>query len=1330
MSASKAIAQGAPQASGGWGSSAAGMAQSMGQQSNGWSTAYGQPVPGLPRPHQTFTDGAFGPLTPILPVPIDVPEPDSDFVEPRLQEYQIGWNLPVGQPGSEGIKLADFSTLKTLADLYSVARACIQLRKSEVRGIEWDILPTRDASKAMRGSPSLAKSFGARRAEVVRFFKRPDPDFFNWASFLDALSEEVFVFDALSLLIRPKWARGHGHGLLGSDLDSLSLISGPTIRPLFGMHGERPRPPAPAYQQYLYGVPRVDLMSLITERDLMDGSLAGSEMSQFQADQLLYLPMVSRRWTPYGFPPIERALIPVMSGLQKQGYQLDYFREGSVPAVYVSPGGTNANMTPNQIRELQDALNAVAGDPAWKHKIIVLPADSKVMPQKQQQLADQFDEIVMNQVCMAFDVQPMELGISPKVSTTQSPGAANQMAKSSQDIHQRKATKPFLSFIADIMNVIIQEVCGQSDMRFMFEGLEEGEDEQIKTKILIDQVGSALRSIDEAREELDLQPWGLPETSDPGWATATGWTPLTEAIAAARTGQEEGSVFVSPETGMPVSQGGPAAVGAGADSMAGAGVSDDTTPVPGSPQAPSSPDTASPTGGLEVPDPSAVAAPATPGHAAAVAGVDNVAEVPTQTAKARKDGPHQEFQNRRAKRVEKNSDKVESNLTELIEALRDGKMDRNKGVALGVAFLTAGYKTVMDKAVSDAEDDHGLEYSGSENDQSAWALGEKQRQWLDGLVQKALADPDKKLKGRIGLYADTLHAAYNKAYAEAAKASGESWNVTWHLGEADHCQPCLDLDGRTFTLADLPGYPGDSGFGDVCEGGPRCKCSLEFTLAKTEDTKLRPHNDQGVSVLGPDGDIRERVAQLANARAQAGGSRPAQPVRPEDISDEEVAKVFASKTRAILSELEALARHVNKGRDVLTWEPRHLSSDVLARVNEFMAKGSDVNSAVQMVRQQRLVDSAGQVFWRDLIGDWRPGQIAEGRAGGYEKKPHDVEDRQMPLQSLGAPSTKAARDLDDHNPVASEHVMNMMLDKFPPKALKWVDDARWVGPVEIPLDRIDFDDEESWAASHEPDQVAKFVKILKKGKRLKPGISVRQMEGDSRIKVVDGHHRLLAYKALGQPFVSYLGFILEDDDRWEQTHSYQYTDDKNPSASATADKSDKVSKASVDYRRADEPGKSCGTCDMFVSPDGCTLVAGLIDARDVCDRWMAAKSDKAVHPAAVGDSPGEFGGHTPTPAPAVVPQAAPTPNSSMTGLAAEEQLMNDPTLIEFFEEGAGGAQIKWGTTGDIGRCVTLATQTLGLENSRAFCQIRYAKMTGQSSSGLVHQDPGGPGGGN
>ena len=48
-----------------------------------------------------------------------------------------------------------------------------------------------------------------------------------------------------------------------------------------------------------------------------------------------------------------------------------------------------------------DALNAVAGDTAWHHKIIVLPPGSKTMPQRPAELADQFDDVVMKDLALA-----------------------------------------------------------------------------------------------------------------------------------------------------------------------------------------------------------------------------------------------------------------------------------------------------------------------------------------------------------------------------------------------------------------------------------------------------------------------------------------------------------------------------------------------------------------------------------------------------------------------------------------------------------------------------------------------------------------------------------------------------------------------------------------------------------------------------------------------------------------------------------------------------------------------------------------------------------------
>jgi 8-oxo-dGTP pyrophosphatase MutT (NUDIX family) len=432
----------------------------------------------------------------------------------------------------------------------SVARACIDLRQQEIRGLEWEITMTKEAAKAYQNSHARMKDFGVRAAEATKFFKRPDPDYWTFSSFMNAMLEEIFVYDALSVIFRPKYGakfgRG-GRGLLGSDLDSLRLISGPTIRPLVDLHGNIPKAPGtPAYQQYLYGVPRSDYMSILRGDDIAGTVLAGSEYNEFTADLMLYAPYWPRRETPYGFPPIERALLPVIAGLQKQEYQLDFFSEGSVPAVYISPG--DPNITPTQIKELQDALNGIAGDPAYHMKVVVLPPGSKVEPQKPVDLADSFDLLVQTQVCMAFDCQPAELGILPNVGSNQGGGGASAGAirlgmQEARDIKSRKSTKPTLHFIASIFNYILQDVCGQKDMKFTFEGLADDEDQQAITDLGVQQVQNGIASIDEVRDRLDLPPWGLSETSEPVVFTAQGPIPFSMApqLIANMQGQNGGS---------------------------------------------------------------------------------------------------------------------------------------------------------------------------------------------------------------------------------------------------------------------------------------------------------------------------------------------------------------------------------------------------------------------------------------------------------------------------------------------------------------------------------------------------------------------------------------------------------------------------------------------------------------------------------------------------------------------------------------------------------------------------------------------------------------------
>ena len=146
--------------------------------------------------------------------------------------------------------------------------------------------------------------------------------------------------------------------------------------------------------------------------------------------------------------------------------------------------------------------------------------------------------------------------------------------------------------------------------------------------------------------------------------------------------------------------------------------------------------------------------------------------------------------------------------------------------------------------------------------------------------------------------------------------------------------------------------------------------------------------------------------------------------------------------------------------------------------------------------------------------------------------------------------TKDAADLTDPNPVEPEHVANLMRKNFPEKAIKWVYDARWVGPVLIPQDRIDCDDEDSWAASHEPEAVARFAKDIKNGTGHTHPVIMVQTSDDDKADIVDGHHRTLAYRKLGQPVKAYVGFVPAGDDRWQETHSSQLNQGGSPANKA------------------------------------------------------------------------------------------------------------------------------------------------------------------------------------
>lgn len=751
----------------------------------------------IPRPRETF-DGLFGPLQPITPLPVDRPPQGAERPAPRRWQYPVGWNMPIGVPGSEW-KLVPFATLRQYADLYSICRACIQVRKEEILALEWDIVPTAEGEKVAAADRAARAEQEAAIRALKTFFAQPDPDYYNFHSWLSALLEEVFVVDALALYLHP--SRERGKGVLGSDLAALELLDGTTIRPLLDHRGQTPRPPAPAYQQYLYGVPRVDLLDVILGRDV---ELLGEEpVREYRADQLLYLPYVRRTWTPYGFPPTERALIPIATGLKRQQWALDYFASGSIPGVFVVPDKSITN--PQQLRQLQDALNAIAGDLAFRHQAIVLPGGSRVHETRDRALASEFDHLVIDQVAMAFDVTPSELGLMPSGRSEGLGGSGFHRAQAA--LIQRKATKPLLRWLKRaVFDLVIQELCGRRDLEWHWLGLEEAEDEEKKARINQIYVQLGVKSIDEVRTELGLPPWGLPETSIPMTFGPTAPTPLAPEPPLSHAaleealedeGEEPPPVLLAAQLAEVTALGNYVRHGKPVEAFRPAFLS-----------------------------PALVRAAAV--MVAELGYRPGVRLVKRKLALSRRAHRERVLAPIRHRLIAQLR-------SHLYQAAGASKAAGPHTVDTLVSLLRAGYGEAFAAGRKEAR--------AAPRASATWEAwlddrAAAQRDYVTGFLQDVLAGAlsDDAIDARLNLYAGTLTGAYEAGYASGvvdtvADGDDEAVQLTWYTsGDTNVCALCAERDGKSYTLAELldEGFPGDGDFGDRCEGGPNCRCVVVY----------------------------------------------------------------------------------------------------------------------------------------------------------------------------------------------------------------------------------------------------------------------------------------------------------------------------------------------------------------------------------------------------------------------------------------------------------------------------------------------------------------------
>ena len=367
------------------------------QQAQNYGTAVG-----LQRdPAQTNVP--FSPGVPIIPGAIN-PVRSDGRPDPRRYEYQVAQNINITET-----RLVPFKTLRAAADQIDILRRCIEVLKSKIAGLDWDIVLGEDAAEKIMqetGETNLTRAMAQAKAKfqdditrLKQFWEVPDiSNGLTFADWINMALEDVLVLDAWAI-----WPQKNVKG----DLRGLQILDGSTIKPLIDDRGMRPAPPFPAFQQILYGFPRSEFSAPDETLDA-DG--------EFSSDELAYMIRNRRTTSIYGYGPVERSLPLADLYLRRQQWLRAEYTDGVLPELMFKTDASFGN-SPDLLRAYENIFNDdLAGQTEQRKRARLLPAgiDPVQFDGYGEKFKDTLDEFLITSICGHFGVLPTEIGYAPK----------------------------------------------------------------------------------------------------------------------------------------------------------------------------------------------------------------------------------------------------------------------------------------------------------------------------------------------------------------------------------------------------------------------------------------------------------------------------------------------------------------------------------------------------------------------------------------------------------------------------------------------------------------------------------------------------------------------------------------------------------------------------------------------------------------------------------------------------------------------------------------------------------------------------------------------------
>jgi SPP1 gp7 family putative phage head morphogenesis protein len=353
--------------------------------------------------------GWFGPGIPLAP-------------QAPIADAGRGWDYPVVvnvnyQPRKT--EPVSFAKLNLLARNCNPLRMVMQHQIDLVKELEWKVKPRLKPGKTAASDPDVTA--------IMTFLETPD-QVLDWPQWLNALLEQLFVIDAVSIYSRMN---------NGGKLYGLEIIDGATVSPLLNEMGRRPMAPDAAFQQVIKGMPAWN----------------------YTTDELIYYPEHPRADKIYGYSRVEQMLDIAETSIERMKSQKGYFSHGNVgDGYFVAPSGTS----PDQVKALETLWNDMMSvGPDGRRQVPFLPNGVEWKATKTDILADAFDEWLIRLVCFPFGVSPI-----PFMKQT---GMGHGSGETQHQAANEGGLAPVMEYVRRLMNRILATRFMRPDLEFSWD---------------------------------------------------------------------------------------------------------------------------------------------------------------------------------------------------------------------------------------------------------------------------------------------------------------------------------------------------------------------------------------------------------------------------------------------------------------------------------------------------------------------------------------------------------------------------------------------------------------------------------------------------------------------------------------------------------------------------------------------------------------------------------------------------------------------------------------------------------------------------------------------